>query len=174
MNFLADLLTHTLTVGAASSRSKLLKLIIGLLAIVGATIMLLYWLSWKPATVEGYSRINLSYSNVYYDDSTEDRKIVLESGEKKYGIYYKVWQGHFEPETIVRELSEYSLAQVWLTSMDDNAVKGIATPTFKIDPALGAAWDNENRKYMLWVTIGFFVSGVGILVLVIYYSKREA
>jgi hypothetical protein len=171
MSFLAKLLTDTLIGGMASSRSNLPKLIIGLLAIIGATVMLFYWLSWKPATVESYYVTEISYSNCYYDRKSKERKIILESGEKEYRIYYYIWQDHYEPDIIVRELSNYSRAKVWLTAKDEPDIRGIASPTLTIEPSVGVAWDRSNRKAMFWVMLGFFVGGCGLVAITLYHNR---
>lgn len=169
MSFLAELLADALTAGVASGRSKFPKLIVGVLALAGATALLFYWLGWEPATVEDYYATEISYSNCYYDRKSEDRKIILESGEKKYRIYYYIWQDHYEPETIVHELSKYSRAKVWLTAKDESDIRGVATRTLTIDPSIGVAWDRSNRKAMLWVVIGFFIAG-GVLIVIVLLS----
>ena len=62
MSFLADLLTDSLTAVAASGRGKLFNLVTGLLALALAGGLLLYYLSWEPATVAAYHAGSISYT----------------------------------------------------------------------------------------------------------------
>ena len=167
MSFLDDLLTNSLIAGASTSRSKLPKLIVGLLAIALACGLLFYYLSWEPAAVETYRVEDISYARCYYDDKSDDRKIVLESGGKAYRLYPYIWQDKYDAATVVRELGRHSEAKVWLPSNGDPFIKGIATPTLTIDPSMGAAWDRSNRKAMLWVIGGFFLAGAVLIVVAI-------
>lgn len=140
-------------------------MIVGLFAIAVASVMLFYWLSWKPATVESYYVTDIFYSNCYYDRKSEVGKVTLESGEKRYIIYDYIWQDHYKPQTIVNELNKHSHAKIWLTAKNEPDIRGIVTPTLTIDPSVGVAWDRSNWMWGLWIMIGFFVGGVVLIAL---------
>jgi hypothetical protein len=148
--------------------------IFGSLLIIVAAVMLFYWLSCEPATIESYYVTDISYSNCYYDANPKDRKIILESGEKKYNLSYYMWQDHSGPVAIATELGKYSRAKVWLTAKDESGIRGIATPTLTIDPSVGVKWDRANRQAMLNLILSFSAVGLGLFVFMIFKANRAA
>ena len=152
--------------------------VLGLLVLVGSLILLFYFRSLPPITVENYYSKEIAYSRVYYDKQrsydgqTKSAKIVLASDEQKYNISYRIWQDYYSPETIVDGLTKSNQARIWLESPDSHEIKGIATLTFSIEPALGVEWDKNNRHWGVIVAWMFIVCGGLLIVIPLFFSSH--
>jgi hypothetical protein len=71
---------------------------------------------------------------------------------------------------VVTALKQSSQALVWLPKIENNDVRGLETPSLKIDPSIGAEWDRANRNAILWISAGLF--GIGsVLIVIVRFSK---
>ena len=173
MSFLADLLTdvtrNTLIISASSIRNKTILIVFGVLTFAVSTGLLFYFRSLPPTAIENYYGTEISYSRVYYDRNTDNRKIVLVSEGRNYNISYTIWQKQYSPETIINELTKSNRAKVWLDSPDSSQIKGIVSSTFSIDPSIGITWDKENRNAGIYLSWAFIGLGIILIVVTIFF-----
>lgn len=171
-DLLTDFLTYTLIGSAATIRNKTILIVFGLITLVASTVLFFYFRSLPPINVENYYSTEINYSRVYYEKNTDSSEIILVSGEQDYKIYYQIWTKAYSPEVIVDGLAKSNRAKIWLVSTDSHEIKGIITSTFIIDPALGIAWDKDNRQTGVILSTVFIFCG-GILMLIpIFFSKH--
>src|SRR5215213_3060272 len=165
-------LKRALTPNWAATIDEFQTLIVGLFLTAGAGALFFYWLSWQPATVEGYYAADISYSGCHYDG--RGRKIILEAGEQRYELHYYMWQDRPGPESVMRELCGYSRARVWLTPESGTDIRGVITPTLTIDPSVGARRDRSNREALLHIVLALSAVGLGMFVSGVFKLNREA
>ena len=163
---------HTVIRSFASRPGGVYELFIGIFGVALSAILLLIWIIWQPNPVESYYVTDFSYSRAYLTNSQEYRYIALESAEKTYKIDFHLWQGRHSAEALVNKLSKHSQARLWLESKDDVYLQGLATPTLTIDPSVGAAEKNSDRRAILWMACGFWC--LGTLILLVRFIEGRA
>ncbi|MCI0564568.1 MAG: hypothetical protein MN733_39375 [Nitrososphaera sp.] len=169
---LSNIATHLAIHKLALARKKNLYYILGFICIaVSGLLLFLYVFVYTSTLVENYTIITIEYSNCYAINPIEYRRIVLDAGTNKYEIYHPLWRKDYDEEMVISNLRKSMQATIWLASNDSNDIKGISTQFFKIDPSIGAAWDNSNRKALLWSSIMFFA--LGVLVITAVYLDKE-
>jgi len=155
-----------------SNKAKLPKILLGLLSLIGGSVLLYYWSTLPPSTVGNYYETEIVYSDIDYKRRSDYPKITIKTKDKDYELNYYIWRtAKVDPEAIVQELSKSSNAKIWLSERHGEDIRGIITPTLTIEPTVGVEWDNSNNGAMRWVAIMFIVCGLILVPLTLLFSS---
>ncbi len=125
-------------------------LITGVGFILFGIVFFLAYILLPASTVESYYQKEIFYNSCDYKDSQYGSWIILQNEEAEYTLPGKLWAKTYSQEFVLKKLREMSQCTVWLHPKYGNEIKGISANDLFVDPAMGAYWDNRDRKLMLY------------------------
>jgi hypothetical protein len=131
--------------------------------VIAAVTLAIYLFALTPASVDQYYVTTITYSQCY---SNSEDSVILQSDDGKYFMDTILLRGRYNYRDVAHALAlnEFSEATVWLKGRNSNTIRGISTPGFKIDPAVGVEADNVDRRAVLWLAIFLFVLGAASII----------
>jgi hypothetical protein len=138
--------------------------ILGSIAILMSIVLVcLYYFVYFPVPADEYYVTTIRVDKCYAAGSEEYRSIALEANNVKYTIVKPIWtQYSLDEEPVLDSLCKSTSGTIWLSSKDSTDIKGISTPTFRIDPSVGAENDKAEGRALLWMALLFGGLGVGL------------
>jgi hypothetical protein len=131
--------------------------------LVSIALVCLYYFVYFPVPVDKYYVTTIRFDKCYAAGSEEYRSIALEANNVKYTIVKPIWtQYSLDEEPVLDSLCKSTSGTIWLSSKDSTDIKGISTPTFRIDPSVGAEYDKAEGRALLWMALLFGGLGVGL------------
>jgi len=141
--------------------------VIGVMAIIAAGVTV-YVNVPEPVSVEQYHVQEVSYQNCLYQKRSG---LFLETPERRYFISEQLFSAYSStqtPQTSAKQLCRYDRATVWLPSESARDVRGIETPSLKINPSVGAELARENRRMVWWLAGAFGAIGFSCVIVAIW------
>jgi hypothetical protein len=140
---------------------------LGVLAILVSIILVFSaYFDHSTGSVEEYYVTTIEYDKCYAAGSKKRIEIVLEANNEKYTIAKPIWTQYSPDEwAVLKSLCRSTSGTIWLLSKDSRLIRGISTPTFKIDPSVGVEAEKSRRRVGLWMAL--FSFGIGIVLIVV-------
>ncbi len=164
MSFVVELLSATLARifgRAAHARNRAITFLMGTIFIIVSLLLIyLYSFVYIPVPVGNYLTRNIRYEHPFAEGAKNGRRIVLAFEGRSFKIDHHLWPSDINETQLLELLTRDSVARLWMKSPDDIYIQGIETSSFRIDPSVGAEWDNSNRRYLLWIGIGLSILGI--------------
>ena len=133
--------------------------VVGLAFLVGYVVT-------EPFSASSYQRVTLSPEEVRHRDSRKNEAIMLTRGAVEYEVARSMWRDKYVAHELVGALRRADEVTLWLKPGESNyrTARGLRAGSVYLNPEHGAALDNENRRWLLWLALlfaGFGVWGVG-------------